>query len=182
MVSSMSVHKLKLKANHTWRSKPGYSICVLDRGAVRFDYPSNWKVDMAEGAVYLHDREPSIESCDLGVSIFRVPMESIAELPMEEMLTHSLGSDRHPYEQSEIRRVQRGDLEVVWLEQRYIEKTQNRDARFRAAIARGPLVALITMNYWSSRAAGLERVWEEVLRTLQLGLYVQDPTAGPVVQ
>lgn len=100
----MSVHKLKLKANHTWRSKPGYSICVLDRGAVRFDYPSSWKVDMAEGAVYLHDREPSIESCDLGVSIFRVPMESIAELPIEEMLTHSLGSDRNPYEQSEIRR------------------------------------------------------------------------------
>jgi hypothetical protein len=178
----MSVQKLKLKANHTWRSKPGYSICVLDRGAVRFDYPSSWKVDMAEGAVYLHDREPSIESCDLGVSIFRVPMESIAELPIEEMLTHSLGSDRNAYEQSEIRRLQRGDLEVVWLEQRYIEKTQKRDARFRTAIARGPLVALITMNYWSSRAAGLERVWEEVLRTLQLGMYVQDPTAGPVVQ
>jgi hypothetical protein len=178
----MSVQKLNLKANHTWKSRPGYSICVLDRGAVRFDYPRDWKVEMSDGAVFLHDREPSIESCDLGVSIFRMPMEAIAELPMEDLLTQSLDSERQTYEQSEIRRMERGDLEVVWLEQKYLEKTQNRDARFRVAIARGPLVVLITMNYWSSRAAGLERVWEEVLRTLQLGLYVKDPTAGPVVQ
>jgi len=38
------------------------------------------------------------------------------------------------------------------------------------------------MNYWSSRASGLERVWDEVLRTLVLGLHVEDPTTGPVIQ
>jgi hypothetical protein len=43
------------------------------------------------------------------------------------------------------------------------------------------VVVLISMNYWSSRAAGLERVWDKVLRTLQLGLHVTDATAGPVV-
>jgi hypothetical protein len=57
---------------------------------VRFDYPRHGKVDMQDGAAYLHDREPSIESCDLGVSIFRVPRETIAELPREEMLMPSL--------------------------------------------------------------------------------------------
>ena len=38
------------------------------------------------------------------------------------------------------------------------------------------------MNYWASRANGLERVWEEVLRSLVMGMHVEDPTAGPVVQ
>ena len=178
----MSVEKYKLKGNHTWKSKPGYSICVLDRGAVRFDYPRTWKVEMQDGAVYLHDRERSIESCDLGVSLFRMPVEAIAELPMEEMLLQSIDKERKTYEQSEIRRIDRGDMEILWLEQRYIENTQNRDARFRVALARGAVVVLISMNYWANRASGLERVWDEVLRTLQLGLYVKDPTAGPVVQ
>ena len=178
----MGVEKLTLKKNHTWKSKPGNSICVLDRGVVRFDYPSNWKVEMGDGAVFLHDREPSIESCDLGVSIFRVPMEVIAHVSMEEMLLNSMDTEREPYEQSEIRRIEREDLELVWIEQRYIEKTQKRDARFRVAIARGPAVCLISMNYWSDRASGLERVWEEVLRSLMMGIHVSDPTAGPVVQ
>src|SRR5579863_5968330 len=104
MRSSMSVEKFKLKSNHSWKSKPGYSICVLDRGVVRFDYPSTWVVEMSDGAVLLHDREPSIESCDLGVSIFRLPAELVAELSMDEMLLNSLGSERNPYQQSEIDR------------------------------------------------------------------------------
>jgi hypothetical protein len=178
----MSVEKYKLKINHTWKSKPGYSICVLDRGLVRFDYPSNWIVESQDGAVFLHDREPSIESCDLGVSLFRISAEEIAGVSMDEMLVNSLDSDRQPYQQSEIRRVQKGDVEIAWLEQRYIESGQKRDARFRVALARGPVLCLISMNYWSDRASGLERVWEEVLRTLVLGMHVDDPRAGPVVQ
>jgi hypothetical protein len=179
----MSVEKFRLRDNHTWKSKPGYSICVLDRGVVRFDYPSNWIVEMEEGAVLLHDRAPSIESCDLGVSIFRMPPEVIADLSMDEMLLKSIETDRKPYQQSEIHHVQRGDLEIAWLEQRYIDEGQKRDARFRVALAReGPVLCLISMNYWSDRAAGLEREWEEGLRTLMLGMQVNDPTAGPVVQ
>ena len=178
----MSVEKFKLKNNHTWKSKPGYSICVLDRGLVRFDYPSDWIVETQDGAVFLHDREPSIESCDLGVSLFPIPAEEFADVSMDEMLLNSLGTERKPYQQSEIRHVQKGDVEIAWLEQRYIESGQNRDARFRVALARGPVLCLISMNYWSNRAAGLERVWEEVLRTLVLGMHVTDPTAGPVVQ
>jgi hypothetical protein len=174
--------RLKLKSNHTWKSKPGYSICVIDRGLVRFDYPSNWIVEPDEGAVHLHDRPPSVESCDLGVSIFRVPAEHVRDLSLDETLRDTLGSDRKPYQQSEIHHIARPDLEVSWLEQRYLEAEYKRDARFRVALARGTVLCLISMNYWSSRAAGLERVWEEVLRTLVFGTQIADPTAGPVVQ
>jgi hypothetical protein len=177
----VGVDRLKLRANHTWRSKPGYSVCVLDRGAVRFDYPSSWVVDVAEGAVMLHDVAPCVESCDLGVSIFRLPGGAIAELPMEETLLHSLDTERKAYEQSEIRRVERGDLEIVWLEQKYVDAEYKREARMRVALARGPVICLISMNYWADRGGRLEPEWDEVLRTLVLGVYVSDPTAGPVV-
>src|SRR5258708_22637226 len=122
--SGMSVEKFKLKSNHTWKSKPGYSICVLDRGLVRFDYPSTWVVDSQDGAVFLHDREVSIESCDLGVSLFRVSAEEIAGVSMDEMLLNSIDSERKPYQQSEIHHVQNSDIEIAWLEKRYFVEVQ----------------------------------------------------------
>jgi len=94
----VAVEKLKLKDNHTWKCKPGYSVCVLDRGLVRFDFPSNWIVEPDEGAVHLHDRPPSVESCDLGASIFRVPAEHVRELSLDDALRDSLGNDRTPYQ------------------------------------------------------------------------------------
>jgi hypothetical protein len=173
---------LKLKDNHTWKSKPGYAICVIDRGLVRFDYPNDWIVEPDEGAVHLHDRPPSVESCDLGVSLFQLPPEHVRELPLDETLLNALGKDRTPYQQSEIQHIQRGGMEIAWLEQRYLDPEYNRDARFRVALARESALCLISMNYWSSRSAGLERVWDEVLRTLVFGTPIADPTAGPVVQ
>ena len=46
----------------------------------------------------------------------------------------------------------------------------------------GAVFVMISMNYWANRASGLERVWDEVLRTLVFGMQIEDPTAGPVVQ
>jgi hypothetical protein len=178
----VAVEKLRLKDNHTWKSKPGYSICVIDRGVARFDYPSHWIVEPGEGAVHLHDQPPSVESCDLGVSIFHVPAEHVRELSLEDTLRETMDNHREPYHQSSFHHIQRGDLEITWLEERYKDKEYKRDARFRVALARGPVLCLISMNYWANRAAGLEPVWDEVLRTLVFGILVKDPTAGPVIQ
>jgi hypothetical protein len=175
----VGAEKLRLKDNHTWKSKPGYSICVIDRGLLRFDYPSNWIVEPEEGAVHLHDRPPSVESCDLGVSIFNVSAEDIRDLSLDDTLRDTLRNDRKPYQQSEVHHISRADLEIAWLEQRYIDPEHKRDARFRVALVRGPVLCLISMNYWANRAAGLHGVWDEVLRTLVIGLRVKDPTAGP---
>ena len=178
----MEHQSLKLKPNHKWKSKPGYSICVIDRGAVRFDYPSDWVVKPDEGSLHLHDQEPCVESCDLGVSIFRVPMAAVRDLNMDDMLRGTLAGEREPYEQSETRRIVRGGLEIVWLEQRYVDKEYGRDARFRVALARETAVCLISMNYWSAQAERLEPVWDEVLASLVMGLPVNDPTMGPTIQ
>ena len=178
----MHRQKLKLKSNHTWKSKPGNSLCVIDRGIVRFEYPSHWIVEPAEGAVHLYDRPPSVESCDLGVSLFRMPGVDMSQFPLDEMLGASLGGDRNPYQTSPIHHMSGAGNDTAWLEERYVDKEYKRDARFRVALVRGPAVVLISMNYWSDRASGLERVWEEVLRTLYFGDEVADPTAGPVLQ
>ena len=103
-------------------------------------------------------------------------------MSLDDTLRDTLAQDRKPYEQSEVHHITRGDLEIAWLEQRYVDTEYQRDARFRVALARGSALCLISMNYWSSRAAGLERAWDKVLRTLVIGLQVADPTAGPVVQ
>jgi hypothetical protein len=178
----VGVIKLKLKGNHTWKSKPGNSICVIDRGLVRFEYPSNWIVEPKDGAVHVHDRAPSVESCDLGVSMFPVPGEQIRDVNLDEMLRASLSGDREPYQESEVHHITNVEMDVAWLEQRYIDAEYKRDARFRVALVRGPVLCLISMNYWSNRAAGLERVWDGVLRSLVFGEQIADPTAGPVVQ
>ncbi len=178
----MSGESFRLKRNHTWKCKPGHSICVLDRGLVRFEYPSDWIVEPDAGAVYLHDRAPSVESCDLGVSIFPVPAAHIQNLNLDDTLRSTLRDERTPYQESEIHHHADGDHEIVWLEQKYVEAEHKRDARFRVALVRGPIFCLISMNYWANRAAGLERVWDEVLRTLVFGDQIDDPTAGPMVQ
>ena len=178
----MGAEKHNLKGNHTWKSKAGYSICVIDRGLVRFDYPSDWIVEPEEGAVHLHDRPPSVESCDLGVSIFRVPAAHVWQLSLDDTLRDTLADDRQPYQQSEIQHIAHGDVDIAWLEQRHIDADYQRDGRFRVALARGAVICLITMNYWSDGAAGLEGVWDEVLRTLVIGMRIEDPTAGPVIQ
>ena len=36
---------LKLKQDHLWKAKPGYTIFVADRGAVRFDIPQGWIIE-----------------------------------------------------------------------------------------------------------------------------------------
>ncbi len=178
----MAVEKFRLKDNHTWKSKPGHSICVIDRGLVRFEYPSNWIVEPEDGAVHLHDREPSVESCDLGVSVFRMPAEHVREIDLDDMLINTLGTERKPHEQSEIHHSKRADeADLAWVEQKYTDAEYDRDAIFRVALVRGPVLCLISMNYWASRASGLERVWDEVLRTLVFGEPIADPTKGPVV-
>ena len=141
-----------------------------------------WIVEPEEGAVHLHDRPPSVESCDLGVSIFHVAAEDVHDLSLDDTLRDTFGRERKPYQQPEICHIDRGDMEIAWLEQRYVTEQCRRGARFRGALARGRVLCLISMNYGSNRAAGPECVWDEVLRTLVTGVHIADPTAGRVVQ
>ncbi|MBV8732154.1 MAG: hypothetical protein JO336_20290, partial [Acidobacteriia bacterium] len=43
------------------------------------------------------------------------------------------------------------------------------------------IYCLITFAFWADDFASCESVWQEALRSLTLGQYASDPTAGPVV-
>ena len=73
----------------------------------------------------------------------------------------------------------REGVELGWSEFRFVDPIEHREAFTRLCIARGSNIqALITMDYWPEDAARFRPVWEEALRSLQLGKYIQDPTTG----
>jgi hypothetical protein len=175
--------KFTLKRDHGWKAKPGHSICVLDRGAVRFEFPSKWVVKQRPDSVQIHDCEPPDDNCVLGVSHFRAPVEA-SGVPLRELVNAaSAGDEREILERKEIVETQRGDVEIAWIEVRYIDNETKREAFSRLGIGRGSGIhSLITFDFWADQATRFAPVWNDVLRSLVLGWYVEDPTIGPRVQ
>ena len=175
---------LRMDEDHGWRCKPGYTIFVADRGAVRFDFPEDWVVIVDDEGVRLHDRQPPDDNCRIQLSIFYLPPEiDFSDLTIASMLTQALDhddDDGHRISRSPTAHVLRPGLEIVWSEVQRIDPNERREARSRHLIARGGGVQpLITLDYWPEDAPRFEPVWDELVRTLRLGEYVADPRRGP---
>lgn len=171
--------KFRLPEASGWKAKPGYQIFVADRGAVRFDIPSGWVVVPAEGgSICFYDRQPPDDNCRLQLSVMRLPpIRDWRELPLPKLLTDVLAADdRECISQSEVVYVDRADLELAWIEFVFIDPGEKREAHSRCCLARGANIQpLITMEFWSDEAERYAPVWDEVLRSLQLGVYIKDP-------
>ena len=175
---------LKLKKNHGWRAKPGYKIFVADRGAVRFDIPQDWVMEPGSDSIQFHDRQPPDDDCRLQLSLFRLhPSVNWSALPLKQLLREAVkGNDQDVISWGEIIYERRPDLELAWMEVRWTDTAQGREARSRHCLARGSNVQpFITMDYWPEDAKRVLPVWDEVLRTLVLGDYIADPTRGAVL-
>jgi hypothetical protein len=181
-MAKWSEQTLRMDDDHGWRCKPGYTIFVADRGAVRFDFPEDWVVVTDEEGIKLHDKQPPDDNCRLQLSVFRFPAGlDWTGVPLASMLEQSVDKDDEDrISRSPIARVLRPGLEVVWTEVRRIDPGEKREARSRHLFAGGADVAtLITLDYWPEDAPRFEPVWDEVLRSLRLGEYVDDPRRGP---
>jgi hypothetical protein len=178
----MPVSSFKLRDDHNWKATEGYGLCVLEKGLIRFEYPSGWIVEAKDNALYLHDMEEVVEACDLGVSVFGIPGELLEGLDMSEVLRSSARMEQDVYFQSEPEKLSVPFGEGMWLEQHYVEREYKREARFRVALVKGPKVVLVSLNYWTSRAAVLEPIWDHVMGSLHFGAVVSDPTRGDVLQ
>ncbi|MDP9365957.1 MAG: hypothetical protein M3Q10_17350 [Chloroflexota bacterium] len=173
---------LRMDEDHGWRCKPGYTIFVADRGAVRFDFPEAWVIVTDEEGIKLHDVQPPDDNCRLQLSVFRFPAGlNWTGVPLASMLEQSVDKDNEDrISRSPIAHVLRPGLEIVWTEVRRIDPGEKREARSRHLFAGGADVAtLITLDYWPEDAPRFEPVWDEVLRSLRLGEYVADPRRGP---
>ncbi len=172
--------ELKLKPDHGWRAKPGHKIFVANGGAVRFDFPANWFVQPGEsGSFCFHDRQPPADDCRIEVSVMQLnPALDWKGLPIRQLFEEAIMSER----QDETWRgepivVDRPDIELMWFEVHSIDPGEKREAFSRAALARrNDVVTFITMDYWPEHSIRFSPVWEEVLRSLTLGVYIQDPT------
>ena len=176
---------LRLRKDHNWRAKPGYKIFVADRGAVRFDFPENWLMEMSEsGSVKFHDVPPPDDDCLLEVSVMHLnPNVDWSGVPLAEFLADIVENDpRALMEQGEIVTVQRPGAQIVWTEGRFVDTTQeDRAARARLCLALGSNIqTIITMDLWENDLERFGPVWDEVLASLRIAEYVADPKLGPI--
>lgn len=75
-----------------------------------------------------------------------------------------------------------GNLEVAWRENEFLDDTEKRTAHSRICTARDAaagLQALITLDYWPEDAPRATAVWDDVLDTIKMGQYIENPLMGP---
>lgn len=174
----------RLTDKHGWKSKPGHAICVIDRGAIRFDYPPGWDVSVEDIQINIRDRPQPDDNCVLSVSRMHIPTELADQVPVSE-LAQGATSTEDEGELLETKVVAPGlradGVEMAYTETHYIERKENKAAFVRLAVARGAGVyCLITFNFWAEDLVKFDPVWKEALRSLTIGWEVKDPTAGPI--
>ncbi|MGV0027375.1 hypothetical protein [Phormidesmis priestleyi] len=171
---------LELKEDHRWQSKPGYKIFVADRGAVRFDVPHDWHFEPDVKSFKFLDREPPNDDCRLEMSFNRLPQGDWSLFPLQHTLKKIVEDEkRDVIETGEIITLKRQTARIVWTEIKFIDAEENREAFSRICIGLGSNVqCLITFDYWADQADRLTPVWNQVLDSLVLGLYIRDPKTG----
>lgn len=162
----------KLPHRHSWKARPGNSIFVADRGAMQFEYPSDWICEPQEGgSIRFFDREEADADIRLEVSLIYVPPIDWSGLSLVQLLEDTVVSQdtrgltwREPYQE-----MKRATLEAAWLEVGFTDSEEHRAACSRLCMARGPgAYGFITMEFWTDDADGARGVWDVVLETLKL--------------
>lgn len=174
---------MRLKKNHGWKSEPGCSIFVADRGAVRFDILQGWVIEPGEKtSVKVMDRKSPDDDCTLEMTIFYLRDDiDWSGLPVARMVNEVAPEDpENPVEVLErlpTEEFARDGMTVAWNGKRYIDADERREACSRLLVARKwNIQPLITFAYWADAAPRAERAWKILLKTLVLGDYVEDPT------
>ncbi len=161
---------VKLTEHHAWISRPGCKVLVLERGAVRFDFPQEWVVQPTDDSLHLYDKQPPDDNCRLAVSYMRVPDIDWSGLPISTLVEEAGRADpREPLSRGEIQEERRAGIEFGWRENRFEDATEKREACSLFCLARrGGVQALITFDFWAADRERSLRIWRTVLNTLEL--------------
>lgn len=170
----------RLAPGHGWRAQPNHTILVLDRGALRLEYPAAWVVKVTDDCLRIYDKEPPADDCALGVSSHRWP-SAVLGVSVASLVGAALASGKRTFIAVEpIVEEANLDHALAWGEGRWIAAPENREACARLCIARNAEVhALLTFDFWLSDRERVDPVWRGILATLQLGQWVDDPLRGP---
>ena len=115
------------------------------------------------------------------VSYNHLPERDWSLFPLKRTLRQIIEDDsRNPFEVGEVVTVKRQTARIVWVEMKFIDTQEEpREAYSRTCIAIGSNIqCLITYEFWADQAEQLTPVWDEVIRSLTLGLYIRDPRTG----
>jgi hypothetical protein len=172
---------LKLQPNNTWTGTPDHQVIVLDRGAVRFDFPRTWVVIPDHDSLKIYDRRPPKDDCCLAVSYLRLAPIDWSGVRLAELVQVAGEGDERPvHTRGDIVSVRFGEMDLAWREVRFVDPKEQREARSRLCIARqGTTQALITFDFWETDEARCMPIWDTVLKTLRLNDYIADPAKGP---
>jgi hypothetical protein len=173
---------LELKPDHRWATdNEGYQIFVAGRGAVRMDVPQGWIFEPDEKSFRFLNADPPDDDCRLEVSFNLLPPGDWDMFPLKSTLRSVMEKDtRNIIERGDVVTVKRQTARIVWMEIKFIDdQEEERDAYSRTCIGIGSNVqCLVTMDYWADQAELYTPVWDVVMRSLTLGLFIRDPRTG----
>ena len=175
------IQTLELKDEHRWQSQEGYKVFVAGRGAVRFDVPKDWKFEPQEKSFRFMDTDPPDNDCNLEVSYNKLPPEAdFSDFPLLGILNKIMkDDDRNVIDITKPVKLKRQTAKIVWGQLKFIDSDEDREAYSRICIGLGSgIQCLITFDYWVDDAEQMEPVWDAVLNSLTLGLYIRDPRTG----
>ena len=180
-MNRIELKKLRLASDHGWRAQPNHKILVLDRGAVRLEYPNTWFVEMTDDCLKIHDKPPPDDDCVLGVSYHHWPTIAGGALTVGALVRDTFRTDERSFsEVSAVIEETRMDIALAWGEGRFVDSRIDREACARLSIARkDEIQALLTFDFWLSDRDGCHARWLAFLASLQLRQPIDDPQRGP---
>jgi hypothetical protein len=177
----MKAFVVQSEVDPLWKAQPGYRILVIDRGAVRLDFPNSWIVGTDSKFVRIIDRDPPDDRCGVMISCRPISLR-MTEVPMRELLREVTTEDleeRSTIARGPVINVYRPPLEAAWRQMRFIDRIQKREACTRVCLARGGrTLATIVFDFWPEDERRLHDAWTMLMRTLAVGDYLEDPRTG----
>jgi hypothetical protein len=174
--------KLTLDENHGWECTEGYRVFVAGRGAVRFEVPQDWQFEPKEKSFKFFNAPEPNDDCALEVSFNLLPPElDLKQIPLVGLVKKIAREDsRDVLAVGEVVKLKRQTANVVWTELKFMDhQEEDREAYSRICVGLGSGVqCLVTCEFWADQAERFIPVWEHMLETLVLGLFISDPRKG----
>ena len=187
--------EFNLPDNHGWTAKPGNRVFVANQGAVRFEVPNTWTLDMPKGSksFQFFDGKPPNDDIRLDVRVMYLAasrpdvewsqLQPWEEPPITDWLKKNIADDeREPTRVGSPLTIRVDDTTIVWAEMDFIDPVEKRPAHTRlcyAMKASAALLAIIAMDYWDDHSGRAKAAWSDILGTLKVGDYMESPFNGP---
>jgi hypothetical protein len=173
---------LELDANNNWSAPDGYQVFVAGRGAVRMDIPQGWHFEPKDSSFRFRDKAPPDDDCGIEVSYNLLkPGPNWKDIPLTPMVKKLMQADeRDVIEVGAVTRAKHQTAKVVWGELKFMDhQLEDREAFSRICVGIGSGVqCLITFEFWADDTERCHPIWDAVINSLVLGLYIDDPRSG----